>query len=227
MFPPLLIPEVSSSNRMLAETSMPPAAPSERSVRNALGSATPSTNLRNTKFPVKVPTRSGAMGFQKSPVAIVGARKYIFSEGIGILGDLAAGKDRTSGTLTTWLGGKLRCGHPGFLNTIYTTSRGLVSKVQKGLHLNKDIYAGMNALGHGGRIKHTECYKCGKGRNLDFGTILNLVTKIVTGMGEQMLSGEEYYLGSCPSAVVICGYLSHSVPPFADLLRSQWPLWEL
>jgi 1,3-beta-glucan synthase len=62
--------------------------------------------------------------------------------------------------------------------------------------LNEDIYAGMNALIRGGRIKHCEYYQCGKGRDLGFGSILNFTTKIGTGMGEQMLSREYYYLGT-------------------------------
>ena len=130
----------------------------------------------------------------KAPVAIVGAREYIFSENIGILGDVAAGKEQTFGTLLArslaHIGGKLHYGHPDFLAGIYMTTRGGVSKAQKGLHLNEDIYAGMNAFGRGGRIKHTEYYQCGKGRDLGFGTILNFQTKIGTGMGEQMLSRE-------------------------------------
>ncbi|KAF9448440.1 glycosyltransferase family 48 protein [Macrolepiota fuliginosa MF-IS2] len=142
----------------------------------------------------------GHKDFKKSPVAIVGAREYIFSENIGILGDLAAGKEQTFGTLAArsmaWIGGKLHYGHPDFLNGLYMTTRGGVSKAQKGLHLNEDIYAGMNAFGRGGRIKHTEYYQCGKGRDLGFGTILNFTTKIGTGMGEQMLSREYYYLGT-------------------------------
>jgi 1,3-beta-glucan synthase len=36
----------------------------------------------------------------RSPVAIVGAREYIFSENVGVLGDVAAGKEQTFGTLT-------------------------------------------------------------------------------------------------------------------------------
>ncbi|CAI4538750.1 CBM_collapsed_G0024270.mRNA.1.CDS.1 [Saccharomyces cerevisiae] len=76
------------------------------------------------------------------------------------------------------------------------TTRGGVSKAQKGLHLNEDIYAGMNAVLRGGRIKHCEYYQCGKGRDLGFGTILNFTTKIGAGMGEQMLSREYYYLGT-------------------------------
>lgn len=75
-------------------------------------------------------------------------------------------------------------------------TRGGVSKAQKGLHLNEDIFAGMMAFGRGGRIKHAEYYQCGKGRDLGFGTILNFQTKIGTGMGEQMLSREYYYLGT-------------------------------
>ncbi|RPD75871.1 1,3-beta-glucan synthase [Lentinus tigrinus ALCF2SS1-7] len=142
----------------------------------------------------------GHKDFKKSPIAIVGACEYIFSENIGILGDLAAGKEQTFGTLTArslaWIGGKLHYGHPDFLNALFMTTRGGVSKAQKGLHLNEDIYAGMNAFGRGGRIKHTEYYQCGKGRDLGFGTILNFQTKIGTGMGEQMLSREYYYLGT-------------------------------
>jgi len=134
------------------------------------------------------------------PVAILGAREYIFSENIGILGDLAAGKEQTFGTLfartLAQIGGKLHYGHPDFLNGIFMTTRGGVSKAQKGLHLNEDIYAGMNAMMRGGRIKHCEYFQCGKGRDLGFGSILNFTTKIGTGMGEQMLSREYYYLGT-------------------------------
>ncbi|KAF7319323.1 Glycosyltransferase family 48 protein [Mycena chlorophos] len=141
-----------------------------------------------------------AKEWNRTPVAIVGAREYIFSENIGILGDLAAGKEQTFGTLSArsmaWIGGKLHYGHPDFLNALYMNTRGGISKAQKGLHLNEDIYAGMNAFGRGGRIKHTEYYQCGKGRDLGFGTILNFSTKIGTGMGEQMLSREYYYLGT-------------------------------
>lgn len=134
------------------------------------------------------------------PVAIVGAREYIFSENSGVLGDVAAGKEQTFGTLfartLAQIGGKLHYGHPDFINATYMTTRGGVSKAQKGLHLNEDIYAGMNAMLRGGRIKHCEYYQCGKGRDLGFGTILNFTTKIGAGMGEQMLSREYYYLGT-------------------------------
>ncbi|KAG1230034.1 hypothetical protein G6F35_001980 [Rhizopus arrhizus] len=136
----------------------------------------------------------------KSPVAIVGAREYIFSENVGILGDVAAGKEQTFGTLTqrimATIGGRLHYGHPDILNATFMTTRGGVSKAQKGLHLNEDIYAGMNAFQRGGRIKHVEYFQCGKGRDLGFGSVLNFVTKIGSGMGEQMLSREYYYLGT-------------------------------
>lgn len=134
------------------------------------------------------------------PVAIVGAREYIFSENSGVLGDVAAGKEQTFGTLfartLAQIGGKLHYGHPDFLNAIFMTTRGGISKAQKGLHLNEDIYAGMTAMCRGGRIKHCEYFQCGKGRDLGFGSILNFTTKIGAGMGEQMLSREYYYLGT-------------------------------
>jgi 1,3-beta-glucan synthase len=146
------------------------------------------------------PYTPGVKNAVRAPVAILGAREYIFSENIGILGDIAAGKEQTFGTLfartLAQIGGKLHYGHPDFLNGIFMTTRGGVSKAQKGLHLNEDIYAGMNAILRGGRIKHCEYYQCGKGRDLGFGSILNFTTKIGTGMGEQMLSREYYYLGT-------------------------------
>lgn len=50
---------------------------------------------------------------RKSPVAIVGAREYIFSENVGVLGDIAAGKEQTFGTLTqrimATIGGRVIC----------------------------------------------------------------------------------------------------------------------
>ncbi|CCH60497.1 hypothetical protein TBLA_0C07060 [Henningerozyma blattae CBS 6284] len=134
------------------------------------------------------------------PVAIVGAREYIFSENIGVLGDIAAGKEQTFGTLfartLAEIGGKLHYGHPDFINAIFMTTRGGLSKAQKSLHLNEDIYAGMNAICRGGRIKHSDYYQCGKGRDLGFSSILNFTTKIGAGMGEQLLSREYYYLGT-------------------------------
>ncbi|KII88524.1 glycosyltransferase family 48 protein [Plicaturopsis crispa FD-325 SS-3] len=142
----------------------------------------------------------GHKEFNKAPVAIIGTREYIFSENIGVLGDIAAGKEQTFGTMTAralaWIGGKLHYGHPDFLNGLFMNTRGGVSKAQKGLHVNEDIFAGMNAFGRGGRIKHSEYYQCGKGRDLGFGTILNFQTKIGMGMGEQLLSREYYYLGT-------------------------------
>jgi 1,3-beta-glucan synthase len=96
----------------------------------------------------------GHKEFTKAPVAIVGTREYIFSENIGVLGDIAAGKEQTFGTMTAralaFIGGKLHYGHPDFLNGLFMNTRGGVSKAQKGLHLNEDIFAGMNAFGRVG-----------------------------------------------------------------------------
>jgi len=135
-----------------------------------------------------------------SPVAFLGAREYIFSQHSGVLGDVAASKEQTFGTMfartLAEIGAKLHYGHPDFINAIFMTTRGGISKAQKGLHLNEDIYAGMNAICRGGRIKHCDYFQCGKGRDLGFGSILNFTTKIGGGMGEQMLSREYFYIGT-------------------------------
>lgn len=146
----------------------------------------------------KTPYHSGWES--RSPVAIVGAREYIFSENIGVLGDIAAGKEQTFGTLfarsLATVGGKLHYGHSDFLNGIFMATRGGVSKAQRGLHLNEDIYAGMNAMLRDGRIKHCDYFQCGKGRDIGFTMIANFINKIGAGMGEQFLSREYYYFGT-------------------------------
>ena len=50
------------------------------------------------------------------------------------------------------IGSKLHYGHPDLLNGIFMTTRGGISKAQRGLHLNEDIYAGITATCRGGRI---------------------------------------------------------------------------
>lgn len=152
--------------------------------------------------------------FDFCPVAIIGTREYIFSENIGILGDIAAGKEQTFGTLfarsLAQIGGKLHYGHPDFLNAIFMNTRGGVSKAQRGLHLNEDIYAGMTAVLRGGRIKHCEYMQCGKGRDLGFSSILNFITKIGAGMGEQILSREYFYMGTqLPFDRILSFYYAH------------------
>ncbi|KAK7054905.1 1,3-beta-D-glucan synthase [Paramarasmius palmivorus] len=125
-----------------------------------------------------------AESFTKSPVAIIGTREYIFSENVGVLGDIAAGKEQTFGTMTAralaWIGGKLHYGHPDFLNATFMTTRGGVSKAQKGLHLNEDILCRYERLWSW----------------WPYQALGVLPTKIGTGMGEQMLSREYYYLGT-------------------------------
>lgn len=136
----------------------------------------------------------------KSPVAILGAREFIFSEKNGVLADLAACKEQTFGTLfartLSRVDAKLHYGHPDFINTTFMFTRGGISKAQKGLHLNEDIYSGMNAISRGGRIKHCDYYQCGKGRDMGFGSIVNFTSKIGAGMGEQSLSRELFNFGT-------------------------------
>ena len=109
------------------------------------------------------------------------------------------------------IGSKLHYGHPDLLNGIFMTTRGGISKAQRGLHLNEDIYAGITATCRGGRIKHSDYYQCGKGRDLGFQSIVNFTKKIGSGMGEQLLSREYYYLGSMlPIDKFLSFYYAHA-----------------
>jgi len=137
---------------------------------------------------------------KSTPVAIVGTREHIFSERIGGMAANAASKEFVFGTLVqrimNRLGSRLHYGHPDFLNTVFMTTRGGLSKAQKGLHINEDIYAGYTVFQRGGRIKHTEYIQCGKGRDLGFNAILMFVRKLGLGVGEQSLSRESWHIGT-------------------------------
>ncbi|CAB5375106.1 unnamed protein product [Rhizophagus irregularis] len=146
------------------------------------------------------PYSSVSESSKKHPVAIVGTCEYIFSKNYGALGDLTAGKGQAFSTLTqrftAKVGGRLHYGHTDFLNAIFMTTRGGISKAMKGLHLSEDIFAGINSFSRGGRIKHCEYIQCSKGRDIGLDSILHFTTKTSTGMGEQNLSREYYYLGT-------------------------------
>ncbi|GME90976.1 unnamed protein product [[Candida] boidinii] len=181
-------------------------------IRSVLAEFEEINNRRSSSTNIYLPSKSYT---SIDPVAIVGAREHIFSANTGVLGDVAAGKEQTFGTLfartLAGIGGKLHYGHPDFLNGIFMTTRGGLSKAQKGLHLNEDIFAGMNALMRGGRIKHCDYYQCGKGRDLGFSSILNFTSKIGGGMGEQLISREYYYLGTqLPTDRFLSFYYAHA-----------------
>lgn len=53
----------------------------------------------------------------------------------------------------------------GWLTFFWVVCVGL-SKAQRGLHLNEDIYAGMSVLMRGGINKHVEYMQVGKGKDL-------------------------------------------------------------
>ncbi|KAJ3374534.1 hypothetical protein GGF31_007312 [Allomyces arbusculus] len=150
----------------------------------------------------------------ESTLAMVGGREFIFSESIGLLGNVAAGKEYTFGTLTqrvmSYLRSRLFYGHADAFNFTFMATRGGVSKGQRGLHLNEDIYAGMNAQMRGGQIVHTEYMQCGKGRDLGFASILQFTTKIGSGMAEQLIAREHYYLGTqLPWDQLLTFYFAH------------------
>jgi hypothetical protein len=63
-----------------------------------------------------------------------------------------------------------------------------------GLHLNEDIYAGMNAVLRGGRIKHCEYYQCGKGREEE-AIEGQLGTEIVVLSGQHLFAHTSTNLG--------------------------------
>ncbi|KAF9995636.1 1,3-beta-D-glucan synthase [Entomortierella chlamydospora] len=106
------------------------------------------------------------------------------------------------------INGKLHYSYPDFFNFISMATREGVRKAQKGLHLNEDIYAGLQP-----RWKNQthRVLLVRKGPDLGFGSILNFNTKIGTGMGEQMPSREYYYMRTqLPLDRFLTFYYAHS-----------------
>ncbi|KAI8840564.1 1,3-beta-glucan synthase component-domain-containing protein [Chytridium lagenaria] len=94
------------------------------------------------------------------------------------------------------LGARLHYGHPDFWNLCYALPRGGVSKAQRGLHLNEDIYAGMMVFMRGGVNKHAEYMQVGKGKDLGINSVMGYFSKLAMGMSEQILSREQYRIGT-------------------------------
>lgn len=147
---------------------------------------------------------------ETSSVAIVGAREFIFSQNIGILGDIAAAKEQTFGTLFARtmgeIGSKLHYGHPDLLNGIFMTTRGGISKAQRGLHLNEDIYA------------NTPIHKDMENNrllNFNFGKLLeNTVLKLPGGlMAKNKNVRTDKHIRIAATTVPFLEYLSHFKSP--------------
>ncbi|KAJ3098581.1 1,3-beta-D-glucan synthase [Phlyctochytrium planicorne] len=134
------------------------------------------------------------------PVGLVGLREHIFSHGIGAVADMSATTETTLVSLNqpilNKLGARLHYGHPDFWNLCYALPRGGVSKAQRGMHLNEDIYAGMMVFMRGGTNKHAEYMQVGKGKDLGINSVMGYFSKLAMGMSEQILSREQYRIGT-------------------------------
>ncbi|KAJ3105499.1 1,3-beta-D-glucan synthase [Phlyctochytrium bullatum] len=137
---------------------------------------------------------------KESPVGLVGLREHIFSHGIGAVADMSATTETTLVSLNqpilNKLGARMHYGHPDFWNLCYAIPRGGVSKAQRGLHLNEDIYAGMMVFMRGGVNKHAEYMQVGKGKDLGINSVMGYFSKLAMGMSEQILSREQYRIGT-------------------------------
>ncbi|KAJ3205728.1 1,3-beta-D-glucan synthase [Dinochytrium kinnereticum] len=137
---------------------------------------------------------------KEPPVGLVGLREHIFSHGIGAVADMSATTETTLVSLNqpilNKLGARLHYGHPDFWNLCYALPRGGVSKAQRGLHLNEDIYAGMMVFMRGGVNKHAEYMQVGKGKDLGINSVMGYFSKLAMGMSEQILSREQYRIGT-------------------------------
>ncbi|KAJ3194115.1 1,3-beta-D-glucan synthase [Irineochytrium annulatum] len=134
------------------------------------------------------------------PVALVGLRENIFTHGVGAVADMSATTETTLVSLNqpilNKLGARMHYGHPDFWNMPYIITRGGVSKAQRGLHLNEDIFAGMMVFMRGGVNKHAEYMQVGKGKDLGVNSVMGYFSKLAMGMSEQIMSREQHRIGS-------------------------------
>jgi 1,3-beta-glucan synthase len=137
---------------------------------------------------------------KKAPVGLIGAREHVFTQGDGAVASFSATTETTlvslSQPILEKLGARLHYGHPDFWNMSWAMPRGGVSKAQKGLHVNEDIYAGMMVLMRGGQNLHCEYFQVGKGKDLGVNSVMGYFSKLAMGMSEQVISREYYRLGT-------------------------------
>lgn len=125
--------------------------------------------------------------------AILGFREHIFSSSLGSCGDLAASQEAVFGTLvqrvlSNPLSARQHYGHPDFVDKLRMMQQGGVSKAVRGLHLSEDIFSGFATQLGGGSIVHREYCQVGKGRDLDFNSIMSFYSKLAQGNAQQLLT---------------------------------------
>jgi hypothetical protein len=131
--------------------------------------------------------------------AILGFSEHIFSD-LGTPGEFAATHESVFGTIVQRtlyrpLDARLHYGHPDFIDKLTLLGQGGVSKAVKGLHLSEDVYAGLDLKLRGGRVKHREYFKVGKGRDMGFNSVMSFYSKISQGNGQQVTTRQIFRLG--------------------------------
>ncbi|KAH8043883.1 1,3-beta-D-glucan synthase [Aureococcus anophagefferens] len=147
--------------------------------------------------------------------AILGFREHIFSSSLGSCGDLAASQEAVFGTLvqrvlSNPLSARQHYGHPDFVDKLRMMQQGGVSKAVRGLHLSEDIFSGFATQLGGGSIVHREYCQVGKGRDLDFNSIMSFYSKLAQGNAQQLLTRQVYRLGRfAPFTQMLANYVAH------------------
>jgi callose synthase len=113
--------------------------------------------------------RNLAEEFKNDELWIVGMPETIFTADLSSLAQYMAAMERTfvtliQRTLDMPMGVRMHYGHPDLVNKIYAMTNGGVSKSNKGLNLNEDIFAAFNFTLRGGSVCHREYFTCGKGK---------------------------------------------------------------
>ena len=132
---------------------------------------------------------------------IVGFPEVVFTSSLSSLAMYMAEMERTfvtliGRTLSNPLSVRMHYGHPDLHDKYFVMAHGGVSKANKGLNLNEDIFSAFNATLRGGKICHRDYVQCGKGRDVGFHQIYLFEAKLAAGAAEQLLSRDMYRLGS-------------------------------
>lgn len=135
----------------------------------------------------------GCFGRDNKRVTIVGFSEHQFSGAFSAAAEFSALSEYTFTTLVQrmmeeWLDVRMHYGHPDIHDRLWLMTRGGLSKSNKVLCINEDIFGAYETMLRGGRVTYKEYMTCGKGKDLGFLEVSAFEAKIACGNAEQALS---------------------------------------
>eukprot|EP01048_Picozoa_sp_COSAG05_P009754 COSAG05_NODE_819_length_7130_cov_2.161855_2_plen_481_part_00 len=125
-----------------------------------------------------------------------------------------------------WLDVRMHYGHPDIHDRLWLTTRGGLSKGNKVLCINEDIFGSFETMLRGGRVTYKEYALAGKGKDLGFAEVAAFEAKIACGNAEQALSRDMMRVNESMGIFRVLGFFHTANGFFINNVLVVWTtLW--